>query len=92
MAQRIPNVEAPNGFRTKRQMKRQMMKQSGNKSTRSERKRLTLQRDTIRALSSELPRVVGGKTVGDGDNTACTANETGCMATNSACPDEFCTA
>lgn len=54
-----------------------MKKQSKNRSTRSERKRLVLQRDTVRTLLSGLPRVAGGKT-GDGDNNACTGNETGC--------------
>lgn len=50
------------------------MKKSQNKSTKFERKRLVLHRDTMRTL-------VGGKVGGDGDGdtTACTGNETGCM-------------
>jgi hypothetical protein len=49
------------------------MKRSPTKSTRPERKWLVLHRDTMRTLS-------GGFTGdnGNGDNTACTGNETGC--------------
>jgi hypothetical protein len=71
------------------------MKKSHKQSTRSARKRLALQQETVRALSAELPQVVGGGYVDDnvtvpgggggGDNSACTGNETGCMASN-VCP------
>jgi hypothetical protein len=63
-----------------------MMKKFKDGSTRVRRKRLVFQRDTVRTLSSDLPRVAGGKTGGDGDNTACTGNDTGCLVTNELCP------
>jgi hypothetical protein len=64
------------------------MKNSNTKSTRAARKRLALQQETVRALSAGLPQVVGGNQVGTGGgggNSACTGNETGCMASN-VCP------
>lgn len=39
------------------------------------RKRLVFERETLRVLSSQLARIAGGR---EGDNTACTGNETGC--------------
>jgi hypothetical protein len=49
-------------------------------SSRRERKKLVLRRDTMRTLSAGFT----GDT-GNGDNTACTGNETGCVA-SAACP------
>jgi hypothetical protein len=52
----------------------------------SAHRRLVLARDVIRTLSTELPRVVGGYTEdgANGDNTACTGNDTGCGSQSTA--------
>jgi hypothetical protein len=59
------------------------MKKSTKRSTSSPPKRLVLQRDVVRLLAG-----VSGSRLG-GDNTACTANETGC-AGSMQCPSGDC--
>jgi hypothetical protein len=60
------------------------MKKSTKRSTSSPPKRLVLRRDVVGLLAG-----VSGSRQGGGDNTACTANETGC-AGSSLCPSGDC--